>query len=119
MADFIYKILRVEEFAEAKENPAYAGSADDRRDGYIHFSSRTQLASTARKYFSGEEKLWFLEFSASELGNKLVWEPSTGGALYPHLYWPLDIKKARRTWFLEAPITAANDFQFIERDDPQ
>lgn len=114
----VYKILRADEYSEASRNPAYAGSADDLRDGFIHFSSRPQLRGTAVKYFLGEENLKILEFSTDTLGEKLVWEPSTGGALYPHLYAPLDIRLALRSWPFEVPLRATPDFQFIERDDP-
>jgi uncharacterized protein (DUF952 family) len=31
---------------------------------------------------------------ASRLGAGLVWEPSRGGALFPHLYAPLDVSAA-------------------------
>lgn len=118
MADLVYKILRTDEYADACENSAYAGSADDRRDGYIHFSNRLQLSKTAVKYFLGEKNLRILEFSPDKLGENLVWEPSTGGALYPHLYAPLDIHLAIRSWKLTSPLTAPPDFRFIERDDP-
>ena len=32
-----------------------------------------------------------LHVDADKLGDALKWEPSRGGALFPHLYAPLDI----------------------------
>ena len=69
----------------------YRGSADDRRDGFIHFSTAAQVAGTVAKHFAGQTGLFLIAVDADALGEALKWEPSRGGALFPHLYGELDI----------------------------
>ncbi|HTK33704.1 MAG TPA: DUF952 domain-containing protein [Caulobacteraceae bacterium] len=90
----IYKILSKGDWTAALKTGAYLGSADDRRDGFIHLSGADQTAETARKYFTGRDDLVLAVFEAESLGPGLVWEPSRGGALFPHLYGPLPITQA-------------------------
>lgn len=85
----IYKILSRADWDAAVALGAYAGSADDVRDGYIHLSPADQVEGTARKYFAGRDDLVLVVFEAEALGPALKWEPSRGGALFPHLYAPL------------------------------
>jgi uncharacterized protein (DUF952 family) len=80
------------------------GSAVDLADGFIHFSSAAQAAETARRHFAGQADLVVLAVDAERLGPALVWEPSRGGALFPHLHAPLaadDVADVR-----EAPLGA-------------
>jgi uncharacterized protein (DUF952 family) len=85
----IYKIVSAADWAEAEAKGAYDGSADDRRDGYIHLSAEDQWEATAAKWFAGQTGLLLVAFEAEALGEGLKWEPSRGGALFPHLYGPL------------------------------
>ncbi len=63
----------------------------DLRDGFIHFSTAEQAVETAAKHFAGQRDLVLLAVEADALGDALKWEPSRGGALFPHLYAPLDL----------------------------
>lgn len=72
----------------------YDGSDHDRRDGFIHFSTAEQLLETARKHFSGRTGLFLIAVRVDALGVALRWEPSRGGALFPHLYAPLQTGSA-------------------------
>ena len=87
----IYKVLRAAEWADAQARNAFSGSPDDVRDGFIHFSTREQLDATIERHFAGERGLVVLEVDAAALGDKLKWEPSRGGALFPHLYGELPL----------------------------
>ena len=87
----VYKVLRSTDLAEAKAKGHFDGSADDARDGFIHLSSGDQLESTLAKHFPGQKDLVLLAFDSERLGERLQWEPSRGGALFPHLYGPLDL----------------------------
>jgi uncharacterized protein (DUF952 family) len=94
MADAVYKICGVEAWTEARRTGFFYGSPDDRRDGFIHLSTAAQLRDTLRKHFStpdgqGFAGLLLVAFDARSLGAALKWEPSRGGALFPHLYGPL------------------------------
>ncbi len=90
----VYKIMTREDWQAALAAGVYTGSADDRRDGFIHFSAADQVAGTAAKYFANMPDLVLIAFDADALGGALKWEPSRGGALFPHLYGPLDPKLA-------------------------
>jgi uncharacterized protein (DUF952 family) len=87
----IYKICPGSAWREAERQGVYGGSADDLRDGFIHFSSPTQLAETARKHFLGQAGLLLIEVDAGALGKALRWEASRNGDLFPHLYGQLDL----------------------------
>ncbi len=86
----IYKILTEAEWRAAVAADRFEGSAVDRHDGFIHFSTAAQAAETARRHFAGQSGLVIVAFDADRLGERLKWEPSRGGDLFPHLYGPLD-----------------------------
>ena len=93
----IYKILRASEWRDAQAQGAVTGSADDVRDGFIHLSTRGQVAGTLERHFAGEAGLVVLEVAAERLGDDLKWEPSRDGALFPHLYAALPLDAVIRT----------------------
>ena len=82
----IYKITPASAWREAERQGVYRGSSDDLRDGYIHFSTASQVAETARKHYFGQTGLFLVAVDADALGDALRWEPSRGGALFPHLH---------------------------------
>ena len=86
----IFKILSRREWEQALARGRFEGSAVDLADGFIHFSAADQWAETARRHFAGRKDLMLLTVDADQLGEALKWEPSRGGALFPHLYEPLD-----------------------------
>jgi uncharacterized protein (DUF952 family) len=86
----VYKVLSRAAFAEAKAKGRFEGSVDDCRDGFIHLSSAHQIQGTLAKHFAGQKDLVLLAVDATSLGARLRWEPSRGGALFPHLYGALD-----------------------------
>ena len=87
----IYKICSASAWREAERQGVFHGSADDLRDGFIHFSTLSQLAETARKHFFGQTGLFVIEVDADVLGDALRWEPSRSDELFPHLYGELDL----------------------------
>ncbi len=92
----IYKIMGRGEWAAAQAAGVYAGSEHDRRDGFIHFSTAEQAAETAAKHFAGRDDLLLLTIETGGFGEALKWEPSRGGALFPHLYAPLPLNAVMR-----------------------
>jgi uncharacterized protein (DUF952 family) len=86
----IYKILSVADWEAAQAAGRFEGSADDRRDGFIHFSDAGQVTGTAARYFSGQTGLVLLTVDPERLAG-LRWEKSRGGALFPHLYAALEL----------------------------
>ena len=82
----VFKIVATEEWRAAEAAGAFGGAAVDRADGYIHFSTAAQAPETAAKWFAGRDDLTLVAVDAAVLGADLVWQPSRGGALFPHLY---------------------------------
>lgn len=82
----IFKIFRADEYAEFAEHGETRGAPVDVADGYVHFSTAAQAAETAARHFAGEKGLKLLILDGDGLGPALKWEPSRGGALFPHLY---------------------------------
>ena len=94
MTDVAYKLVDRAEWAAARTAGAYAGSAVDLADGYIHLSGADQLAETARRHYAGRAELMLVAVDLRPLGDDLKWEASRGGALFPHLYAPLPVAAA-------------------------
>jgi uncharacterized protein (DUF952 family) len=87
----IYKICPASAWREAERQGVYRGSADDIRDGFIHFSTASQVAETARKHFFGQTGLFLIEVDADSLAGALRMERSRNDELFPHLYGELDL----------------------------
>jgi uncharacterized protein (DUF952 family) len=85
----IYKLLERDAWLAAAALGTYDGSPVDLADGFIHFSTAEQVQETARRHFKGVDDLVMLEVDAEALGAPITWEPSRGGALFPHLYGPM------------------------------
>jgi uncharacterized protein (DUF952 family) len=98
----IFKIVGADEWRDAEARGVFEGSSIDRADGYIHFSSAEQAAETAARHFVGRKDLMLAAVETEPLGDKLKWEPSRGGALFPHLYGPLPLAVVR--WVRALPL---------------
>ena len=82
----VYKIFRRPEWDALRAEGRTAGAPIDLADGYVHMSTPAQVVETAAKHFAGESDLVLLAIETDTLGPALKWEPSRGGALFPHLY---------------------------------
>jgi uncharacterized protein (DUF952 family) len=87
----IYKICDRVVWGEAQAAGQFVGSAVDRRDGFIHFSTARQLPGTAAKHFAGLKNLILVAVEAGAAHADLKWEPSRGGERFPHLYAALPL----------------------------
>ena len=81
-----YKIIDAVDWEAAQAAGAYAGSAVDLADGYIHMSTEAQLTETVDKHFAGQSDLHVAAVDLDALGDAVKWEASRGGALFPHIY---------------------------------
>ena len=106
MDAIIYKICGAGAWRDAVESGVYAGSDLDRRDGFIHFSTASQLGETARLHFAHQADLVLV--AVAWAGLDVRFEESTGrargGALFPHLFGTLPIKHA--LWVADLPLNA-------------
>jgi uncharacterized protein (DUF952 family) len=98
----VYKIVATQEWAVAETAGAFTGAAIDRADGFIHFSTAEQAPETAAKWFAGRGDLTLAAIDAEALGDDLRWEPSRGGALFPHLYRALPMSAV--VWSRPLPL---------------
>jgi uncharacterized protein (DUF952 family) len=98
-----YKILTGPQWAEWQATGAFAGAPVDLADGYIHMSTAEQVTETANKHFAGQDGLVVVRVDLDALGDAVRWEPSRGGALFPHAYCPL-------------PLSVAAAYAALERD---
>ena len=106
----IYKILPEAMWRKAQQAGFFEGSEVDLRDGYIHFSTAEQAVETAAKHFAAQHDLVLLEVEAGTLGEALRWEPSRGGALFPHLYGDLRMDAVIRAEPLLLDVTGRHIF---------
>jgi uncharacterized protein (DUF952 family) len=98
----IYKIAPATLWREAERAGRFNGSPVDLQDGFIHFSDASQVEETAARYFAGVADLVLAAVSVEKLSGQLRWEASRGGALFPHLYAPLDL--AAVLWVKPLPL---------------
>lgn len=111
----IYTLVRAADWHAAEAAGAYHGSADDRRDGFLHFSTAAQVRASAAKHRAGLPDLLLVAVEAAALGAALRWEPAAGGrrpGLFPHLYGTLPIAAVRAVTPL--PLDAAGAHRFPE-----
>lgn len=113
----IYKIVTVNAWRTAEHSGKFAGAPVDLADGYIHFSTADQVAETAAKHFAGQRDLVLVAVNADALGPSLKWEPSRGGALFPHLYGSLPFRAVR--WTKPLPLGPDGRHAFPALKDDQ
>lgn len=82
----VFKIFRRAEWEDFQGAGKTAGAPVDLDDGFIHLSTAEQVTETAAKHFAEESNLVLVAVDTGRLGDALKWEPSRGGALFPHLY---------------------------------
>jgi uncharacterized protein (DUF952 family) len=100
----IYKIFRRPEWDAFRAAGDTSGAPVDLLDGYIHFSTGAQVTQTAAKHFATESDLVLVAIDADRMGAELKWEPSRGGALFPHLYRKLRLSEV--VWDKSLPLGA-------------
>lgn len=99
-----YKILTAEQWAAFEAEGSFPGALVDLADGYIHLSAADQVAGTAEKHFAGQDGLILAAVDLDRLGDAVHWEPSRGGALFPHVYAALPIEAV--LWAKPMPLDA-------------
>ncbi len=98
----VFKILQAHEWATLRAEGRIEGAPIDVTDGYVHLSTAGQVAETAARHFAGQDDLFLLGLDDAPLGDALKWEPSRGGALFPHLYRELRLSDVQ--WAQPLPL---------------
>ncbi len=109
MPDVAWKVLSVADWKLMLAEGRYEGSPVDLADGYIHLSAADQLQATAAKHYAGQTDLMLVEVDLTVLADDVVWEPSRGGALFPHIYGVLPVSATRNP----RPLSVSADGQMI------
>ena len=110
---FIYKICPEAHWRAAEMDGVFRGSAVDLADGYIHFSTAEQAVETAAKHFAGQKDLLLVQVDSARLRAHLKWEPSRGGALFPHLYGDLALSAVTKVESLPLGADGAHKFPLL------
>ena len=106
----VFKLVDRTSWEAAASSGSFDGSAADARDGFIHFSTAEQVRETAARHFAGQPDLLLVAVAAESLGDALKWEPSRGGALFPHLYAPLPLSAV--LWVADVRLDATGRHVF-------
>ena len=92
----IFKIATSADWAATERARSFAGSAHDKADGFIHFSTASQLAETMRLYYAGQNELVLIAVDDAALGAALKWERSESrGEDFPHLFADLPLSAVK------------------------
>ena len=102
MTSLIYKIAPEALWREAETAGLFRGAPVDLADGFIHLSTAGQARETAARHFAGQADLLLVAVAAEALGPALRWEPSRGGALFPHVHGPLPLDAV--CWTVPLPL---------------
>lgn len=111
----IYKIVDGPPWRDAERAGVFTGAAVDAADGFIHFSTAAQVEETSARHFAHRDGLLLVAVSSAQLGEALRWEPSRGGALFPHLYGPLPMRAV--LWVRPLPLGSDGRHQFPSLDE--
>ena len=98
----IYKIFRAAEWQALQTTGETDGAPVDVADGFVHFSTKAQAAETAARHFADQDGLMLLGVDSGALGAALKWQPSRGGALFPHLFGRLHLRDV--AWAKPLPL---------------
>ncbi|HEY1794665.1 MAG TPA: DUF952 domain-containing protein [Stellaceae bacterium] len=110
MTEMIYHMCRADEWEAAVASGSYAGSTQDKADGFIHFSTAGQIVESARRHRAGQDGLLLLAIDPAVLGDRLKWETSRSGALFPHVYGT--ISPPESAWVKPLPLGAGGEHVF-------
>ena len=108
----IYHITAAVAWREALESGQYRADSLG-TEGFIHCSTRDQVAATANLLFRGQNDLVLLEVDPTLLISELRYEPAPNGQLFPHIYGPIFVDAVKRV----LPFNPAADGNFHWQDE--
>jgi uncharacterized protein (DUF952 family) len=84
-----YHITTPEQWTKFKKDDFYA-SESLTTEGFIHASFAEQVDKTLSIHFKNIPKVYILTIESDLLTSELIIEPSRDGALFPHIYGPIN-----------------------------
>lgn len=110
--EFVYRLATRAEWFAAREAGVVPSRDIDKRDGYMHLSTREQVIETANIHFPGEKGLLALEILLAPIASEVKFERAPKrGEDFPHLYGALRAEHVARAIRLEPGL---NGFSFGE-----
>lgn len=110
--EYIYHIVPKSEWEEFANSDKYQ-PALYKDEGFIHFSFRSQVLNTAKRYYSRHHDLLLLKVAISQVQKYLKIEKSEGGIMFPHLYSPLE-----KNWIIAIHrLVKENDDEFSWQEE--
>ena len=109
----IYKIFRPSEWDDFTNSGLFTGSLDDKRDGFIHFSTLVQVPGTLDKYYTDKIDVIIAQILSQDIEKDLKYETSRGGMEFPHLYADLNIETVNQYWLISARDDGSYDIAEI------
>jgi len=106
MSNKAYKVLKSDEWAEASSTGKIITDLD-KRDGFIHLSTASQLAATLSFYFQDSKEVFLLQLDLDKINkDKLLYEepyPNEGKrkSPFPHLYSELITDQIANIWTIK------------------
>ena len=99
----IYKVLTLDEW-ESAQNSGVIITELDKKDGFIHLSTATQLNATLSLYFSKEQSVVLLQIDHMQTHDQLRFEapipPGNRTSSFPHYYGNLNTNFVSKIWHL-------------------
>ena len=105
----IYHITRRADWTNAVQAGQYTAPSLQEQ-GFIHASTREQVADTANRYYSGQTGMILLEINTARLASELRFEPALVNGYeqkFPHIYGPLNLDAVSAIENLTADETGA------------
>ncbi|MEL6688308.1 MAG: DUF952 domain-containing protein, partial [Pseudomonadota bacterium] len=111
----IFKIFTPEHWDLLNETGQTLGSAHDQADGFLHFSTASQLDGTLAKHYAKAGPLILARIRVEGLSSEaLKWEVSRNGDLFPHLYGALTRSQIDQHW----PLSPNDQGAYVLPDPP-
>jgi len=100
----VYKILSIEEWDKAQKS-GFINTNLDIKDGFIHFSTASQLATSLELYFSNHQEAILLLPNMKKIGANLKYEStkpdSKRNGFFAHLYSDLSTEDIAKSWLIK------------------
>lgn len=110
--DFVYRLATGDEWVEAQASNVVPTRDIDKRDGYIHLSTREQALETANIHFASEQDLLALVIPYERVSALTKFELAPKrGKYFPHLYGALTVEHISRAIKL---VRGGDGFSFGE-----
>ena len=100
----VYKILSIEEWDKAQKS-GFINTDLDIKDGFIHFSTASQLATSLELYFSNHKEVILLLPNMKKIEANLKYEStkpdSKRNGFFAHLYGDLSTEDITKSWLIK------------------